>query len=128
MIVNNGDNKRTSPGSRPGAKNIDGKRRPGVDQTSPKSTVKYTFERTQEDISNLEKLRQHLKSEFYTKNYNTDSKIYRDLPQLYLNAVKQRLDLDLAIDDLTAKLVQLQQLQDCFCRIFEICNIKNLED
>ena len=105
---------------------IDGKneKKPIDHNHGKKLTVKYTFERTKEDIENLEKLRQHLRSEFY-KSYNADSKIYRDLPKLYLNAVKRNQDLDLAIDELTAKLDQLEDLRASFCRIFEICEVKN---
>ena len=102
---------------------IDGKKGPGDQLQHSKLTVKYTFERSKKDIENLEKVRQHLRSEFY-KSYNTDSEIYRDLPKLYLNAVKKNQDLDLAIDELTAKLDQLEDLRISFCRIFEICEAK----
>lgn len=103
-----------------------GKKCPGVVLQELKSTVKYTFERSKEDIKNLEKLRNHLKSRYHYKSYNTDSEIYRDLPNLYFNAVKENHDHELAIDELTAKLDQLEDLRTSFCRIFEICEVKNL--
>lgn len=106
----------------PAGKN-DGKKGLNDQLQHNKTTVKYTFERTKEDIKNLEKLRQHLRSEFY-KSYNTDSEIYRDLPKLYLNAVKKNQDLDLAIDELTAKLDHLEDLRTSICRIFKICELK----
>ena len=109
--------------SKNGPSKNDGKKGPRDQLPGAKLTVKYTFERTKEDIKNLEKLRQHLRSEFY-KSYNTDSEIYRDLPKLYLNAVKKNQDLDLAIDELTAKLDQLEDLRASFCRISEICELK----
>jgi len=107
----------------PAGKN-DGKKGPGDQLQNDKMTVKYTFERSKEDIENLEKLRIHLKSKFWNKSYNTDSEIYRNLPDLYLNAVKKNQDQDLAIDELTAKLDQLEDLRTSFCRIFEICELK----
>jgi len=88
--------------------------------------VKYTFVRSKDDIAKLEKLRQHLKQEhpYSLKTFNTDSEIYREMPDLYLNAVKKNQDLQLAIDELTAKLDQLEDLRTSFCRIFEICEVK----
>jgi transposase len=109
--------------SRSSAEKNDGKKGPNDQLQDAKLTVKYTFDRSKEDIKNLEKLRQHLRSEFY-KSYNADSKIYRDLPKLYLNAVKRNQDLELIIDELTAKLDQLEDLRASFCRIFEICEVK----
>ena len=88
-----------------------------------KMTVKYTFERSKEDIENLEKLRNYLKRVFWNKTWNTDSEIYRDLPDLYLNAVKKKEDLGLAIDELTAKLDELEDLRTSFRRIFKICEV-----
>ena len=110
---------------RQGPVNNNGKKGPVDQLPSAKSTVKYTFERSKEDIKNLEKLRNHLKNESHYKSYNTDSEIYRDMSDLYLNAVKENQDLELAIDELTAKLDQLEDLRTSFCRIFEICEVKN---
>ena len=107
----------------PAGKN-DGKKGPNDQLQDAKLTVKYTFERSKEDIENLEKLRNHLKSKFWNKTWNTDSEIYRDLPDLYLNAVKKNQDKILAIDELTAKLDQLEDLRASFCRIFELCEMK----
>lgn len=109
--------------SRSSAEKNDGKKGPNDQLPGAKLTVKYTFDRSKEDIENLEKLRQHLRSEFY-KSYNADSKIYRDLPKLYLNAVKKSQDLELDINELTAKLDELEDLRASFCRIFEICGMK----
>ena len=111
--------------SKTGPLNNNGKRGPGNQLQHGKSTVKYTFERSKEDIKNLEKLRNHLKNKFHYKSYNTDSEIYRDMPELYLNAVKENQDLDHTIDELTAKLDQLEDLRTSFCRIFEICGVTN---
>jgi len=102
-------------------KDNNGKEGHGAVLQELKTTVKYTFERSKEDIKNLEKLRNH-----HYKSYNTDSEIYRDMPDLYLNAVKENQDLDHTIDELTAKLDQLEDLRTSFCRIFEICEVKNL--
>jgi len=117
--------------SRSSAGNNDGKKGPGDQLQHNKLTakpidVKYTFVRSKDDIAKLEKLRQHLKQEhpYSLKTFNTDSEIYREMPDLYLNAVKKIHDQDLAIDELTAKLDQLQQIKDHFCRIFEICEMK----
>jgi ribosome-associated translation inhibitor RaiA len=91
-------------------------------------TVKYTFERTKEDITKLEKVRKFLKnnygqigSHFWQETWHTDSQIYRNLPDLFLNAVKEKQDLQLAIDELTAKLAELEDLRTMIRRIFEIC-------
>ncbi len=115
--------------SRNGPVQKDGKTDARAQLQNGKSTakpieVKYTFVRSEDDIKKLEKLRIHLKSKFWNKSYNTDSEIYRNLPDLYLNAVKKNQDLDLAIDELTAKLDQLEDLRASFCRIFEICELK----
>ena len=112
--------------SKTGPGNNNGNKGPGAVLQELKSTVKYTFERSKEDIENLEKLRNHLKNEFHYKSYNTDSEIYRDLPNLYFNAVKENQDLDHTIDELTAKLDHLEDLRTSFCRIFEICEVKSL--
>jgi len=90
--------------------------------THGKLTVKYTFERAKVDVENIAKVRRHLKIGFCSKSYVTDSEIYRDLPDLYLNAVKSNQDLQLAIDELTAKLGELEDLWSSFCRIFELCD------
>jgi len=110
--------------SKTGPVKNDGKKRPSDQLANKKLTVKYTFERSKEDIKKLKKLRDHLKSEFHYKSYNTDSEIYRDMPDLYLNAVKKYQDLEHQVDDLTAKLATLEDLRACFCRIFEICEVK----
>ena len=117
--------------SRSSAGKNDGKKGPGDQLQHNKMTakpidVKYTFVRSKDDIAKLEKLRQYLKQEhpYSLKTFNTDSEIYREMPDLYLNAVKQIQDLQLAIDELTAKLDQLEDLRSCFCRIFELCEVK----
>lgn len=111
--------------SRSPAGKINGKKGPDDQLQDGKLTVKYTIERTKEDIKKIGKIRKYLEQEnnFY-KSYKTDSKIYRDLPDLFLNAVKQNQDLQLAIDELTAKLDQLEDLRAAFCRIFELCEVK----
>ena len=110
--------------SKNGPVNNDGKKGPGDQLQHNKMTVKYTFERSKVDVENIAKVRRHLNTEFFSNRYQTDSKIYRDLPDLYLNAVKKNQDLQLAIDELTAKLDTMEDLRTCFCRIFEICEMK----
>ena len=85
---------------------------------------KYTLWRSKEDVKNLERLRESLDTEFDNKSYVTDSKLYKDLPELYLNAVKKTQDLDHQVDVLTAKLDELEILRASFCRIIEICGVK----
>ena len=113
----------------PAGKN-NGKKGPGDQQLHSKKTakpidVKYTFVRSKDDIAKLEKLRQCLKQEHHSlKRFNTDSEIYREMPDLYFNAVKRIDDQQLEVDQLTAKLDVLEDLRACFCRIFKICNEK----
>ena len=108
--------------SKTGPAKKDGKKGPGDQLQNGKLTVKYTFERTKEDVENIERVRRHLNTMFSSKYQKADSKIYRDLPDLYLNAVKKQQELQLAIDELTAKLGQLEDLRTSFCRILELCD------
>lgn len=87
-------------------------------------TLNYTFKRSKQDLKVLEKLRDHLKTEFFNKKYNTDSEIYRDLPNLYLNAVDSIRDLDHQVDVLTAKLEEFEDIRTLFKRVFELCGVK----
>lgn len=98
----------------------------GSNAKSKKNAVKYTLWRKKEDIENIAKVRRDLKANtiFYNRSFKTDSEIYKKLPDLYLNAVKKNQDLQLAIDELTAKLDQLEDLRASFCRIFELCEVK----
>ena len=91
---------------------------------SKKNAVKYTLWRSSQDIEKIEKLKRNLKDVYGQDRYNTDSEIYKKLPELYQNAVKKVYDQQLAIDELTAKLDQLEDLRASFCRIFEICEVK----
>ena len=86
--------------------------------------AKYTLWRSEEDFENLERVRESLYTGFDNKLYVTDSKMYKALPDLYLNAVKRIQDLDHQVDELTAKLDQLEDLRTHVCRIFEICKVK----
>ncbi|GAG80238.1 unnamed protein product, partial [marine sediment metagenome] len=90
---------------------------------SQKMTAKYTLWRSKEDVAKIEKLK-HFLNDKSARSFNTDSQIYKELPDLYLNAVKKVSDQQLAIDELTAKLDQLEDLRTSFCRIFEICEIE----
>lgn len=117
--------------SRTGPAKNNGKRGPDDQLQHNKTTakpidVKYTFVRSKGDIAKLEKLRQYLKQEHQhsLKRFNTDSEIYREMPDLYFNAVKTIADQQLELDQLTAKLDVLEDLRTCFCRIFEICDMK----
>jgi len=96
----------------------------GSKATSKKIAVKYTLWRKKEDVANIEKLKRILKAKYGDHVFNTDSEIYKKIPELYSNAVKKNQVLQLAIDELTAKLDQLEDLRTCFCRIFEICEMK----
>ena len=111
--------------SRSSAGNNDGKKNTMENRfnSKNKNAVKYTIWRSKEDIEKLERVRKHLQSKYYYKSYKADSKIYKELPDLYLNAVKKCNDHQLAIDDLTAKLDQLEDLRASFCRIFELCEV-----
>jgi ribosome-associated translation inhibitor RaiA len=91
--------------------------------SAEKNAVKYTLWRSKEDIEKIEKLKRYLNDKS-SRSFNTDSQIYKELPDLYLNAVKKVSDHQLAIDELTAKLDQLEDLRTSFCRIFEICEAK----
>jgi hypothetical protein len=100
--------------------------------TSKKPVIrikKYTIERTQEDINNINKIRKYLElnNNGYNKSFKSDSKIYRELPVLFLNAVKRIDQLQLAIDELTAKMEDLEDLRSCFCRINTILGTKDKE-
>ena len=89
-----------------------------------KNAVKYTLWRKKEDIEKIEKLRKELQHRFFALSFNTDSEIYKKLPDLYQNAVKKNVQLQRQVDDLTAKLATLEDLRTAFCRIFEICEMK----
>lgn len=108
-----------SPRSRHGPMKKDGKGRPSTSPATKKLPSKYTIVRTREDVNQLEKMRRILKDIYGQSRYNTDSEIYRDLPQLYLIAVKEAHDQQLANEELTAKLVQLEDLRTLICRISE---------
>jgi hypothetical protein len=120
------DGKKTgiSARSRHGPGKINGKRRPPVSSTSPKLTVKdtkYTIVRSRQDIAELEKIREMLCEKWPGRSLKTDSEIYRILPNEYQNAVERIRVLDHQVDELTVKLVQLEDLRSSFCRILELC-------
>ncbi len=96
----------------------------GSNAKCKKNAVKYTLWRKKEDIEKIEKLRDHLQKKYFGISFNTDSEIYKKLPDLYLNAVKRNLELINQVDDLTAKLDELEDLRASFCRIFELCEMK----
>ena len=96
----------------------------GSNAISKKNAVKYTLWRKKEDIAKIEELRDHLQKKYFGISFNTDSEIYKKLPDLYLNAVKRNHELINQVDDLTAKLDELEDLRSSFCRIFELCEVK----
>ena len=102
----------------------DGEGKQDLATRSQKLTAKYTIWRSKEDVRKLEKVRKYLESEYSYKSYKADSKIYKGLPDLFLNAVKKNLELQQILNDLTAKLDQLEDLRTSFCRIFELCEVK----
>lgn len=85
---------------------------------------RYTFDRDKTDLKNLNKLRDHLNDVFSNKSWISDSKIYRDLPNLYLNAVDSIKGLDHQVAELTAKLAEMDEIRTAFCSIFELCGLK----
>jgi len=112
--------------SKNGPSKNDGKGKQDLATRSQKLTAKYTIWRSKEDVKKLEKVRKFLESEYSYKSYKADSKIYKGLPDLFLNAVKKNTQLVLQVEQLTAKLDQLEDLRACFCRIFELCEIKDV--
>jgi len=106
------------------AEKNDGKSKQDLATRSQKMTAKYTIWRSKEDIAKINKVRKFLEFEYSYKSYKADSKIYKGLPDLFLNAVKKVSDQQLAIDELTAKLDRLEDLRTSLCRIFEICEMK----
>lgn len=119
-MKNDGKRMKMSPRSRHGPAKKDGKHGPPVTSASSKKPSKYTIVRKPEDLSQLEKLRRILKDSYGQMRYNTDAEIYRDLPRLYLDAVKQSNDHAARCDDLTAELAQLGELKNAFCRCMEL--------
>lgn len=117
---NDGKTSGISPGSRRNPSKSDGKRRPSTSPAEHRKPSKYTIVRTQQDIDQLEKLRGILKDVYGQGRYNTDSEIYRELPRLYLDAVKQSNDHATRCDVLTAELDQLEDLRTSFCRCMEL--------
>ncbi|MCK5030132.1 MAG: hypothetical protein KAR64_01570 [Thermoplasmatales archaeon] len=95
----------------------------GSNAKSKKNAVKYTLWRSKEDVAKIEKLKNFLNDKS-ARSFNTDSQIYKELPDLYLNAVKKNVQLQRQVDELTAKLATLEDLRTSFCRIFEICEMK----
>jgi len=112
--------------SKPGNLKIDGKRGPNDQLLDKKMTAKYTIWRSKEDIKNLHNVKEILRSHF-SKSYNTDSEIYRDLPKLTAFQYKKIQDLQMANEELTAKLEQLEDLRSSICRIFELCEVDKIE-
>ncbi len=117
------DGKRSgiSPRSRRPAGKKDGKKAPREGLQQHKKPSKYTIIRDGKDVELLEQLRRILKDVYGISQYNTDAEIYRDLPRLYLDAVKQSTDHAARCEVLTAERDQLQQLKDHICRILELC-------
>ena len=84
-------------------------------------STRYTIDRTEEDIKNLERVRNHLTVNEFDHNYRTDSTLYRALPELYLNAVKNNQVLARQVEELQSKLDDLDQLRSHICSVIEIC-------
>jgi len=112
--------------SKTGPAKNDGKGKQDLAARSQKMTAKYTLWRSKEDVAKIEKLKNFLNDKS-ARSFNTDSQIYKELPDLYLNAVKKDVQLQRQVDDLTAKLATLEDLRTSFCRIFEICEMKKKE-
>jgi len=86
-------------------------------------SVKYTFQRDQDHLKDLERVRSCLRVET-NKNFKTDSSIYRELPLLFLDAVKEKHELELTINKLNAELDHLKQLQTHIAYIVDLCGVK----
>jgi hypothetical protein len=126
-MKNDGKKTGISPRSQHDHKKIDGKRRPPASSTSPKLTVKdtkYTIIRSKEDIAELDKVKKIFWENGVNSKLKTDSEIYRMLPYEFEKAVKRVIELDHQVDELTVKLVQLEDLRDHICRILELCKVK----
>lgn len=91
----------------------------------PLKIKKYTLNRTNEDLQNLEKLRRCLQSELnmdFYNNFITDSAIYKKLPDLYMGSIKKITEQDLTIQQLTARVNELDRLRMHISSALEICN------
>lgn len=101
----------------------DGKKGPAAAPAAIKKTVKYTIERSKDDIKNLHETIGILEY-YFSKSYNTDAQIYRDLPKLTVKLDDIAQDLRKANDKLTVKLQELQDLKSSICRIIDISKEK----
>lgn len=110
---------KTSKGRGSPGKNKDGKKVSGNMAKDKKKTAKYTLWRSPEDIKNLEKVRTYLEKNNW-KKYKTDSGIYKELPDLFLDAVKTIEQLNLEVRELTAKKEDLEEISGHVCRIIEM--------
>lgn len=106
-----------------GPEKKDGKKGQRAAAADIKKTVKYTIERSKEDIKNLHQTVQILNI-YFPRAYNTDSQIYRDLPKLTVKLHTMLQDLQKANDDLTVKQVVFEDLKRSICRINEIVKEK----
>jgi predicted nucleic acid-binding Zn-ribbon protein len=123
-MKNDGKKKAISPGSKHGQRKSNGKKARPASSTSAKMTAKdtkYTIVRSKQDIVELEKIRKMLCEKWPGRSLKTDSAVYRILPTEYQNAVERIRELDHQVDELTVKLVQLEDLRSSFCRILELC-------
>lgn len=126
-IKNDGKKKAISPGSGRGQRKSNGKKADVDGLQQHKLTAKdtkYTIVRSRQDIAELEKIRKMFCEKWPGRSLKTDSEIYRILPNEYQNAVERIRELDHQVEVLTAKLDQLQQLEDHICRILEYCKVK----
>ena len=84
----------------------------------------YTIIRTKEDIKILENLRLYLqhRSCFTGKSWKTDSEIYRELPNLFLDSILKIEDLELKIVGLENEINSLSKLKYHVKDILEIVN------
>lgn len=111
------------PRGRPQKKN--GKSLSGTRDPGKKVPSKYTIMRSQQDVKDLDQMiRQHNEKHPWA-SINTHSQAYKKLPSMYADAVKMIHDQDLQIQELTAKLHQLQDLEAAFCRILDHVGAKH---
>lgn len=90
-----------------------------------KDETKYAILRSKEDIKKLKEVKDLLNEE--KEFYVTDSSVYRDLPDLYLFAVKTTDQLRREIQDLTAKVEDYGRLQEHINGILDFCKVKPTE-
>lgn len=82
---------------------------------------KFTLRRSKEDIEKLEQVRRQLNLGMHNEIYHTDSSIYKDLPELYLHAIKKQEEMRMEIDELKSEMAVFEELFHSITRVIQIC-------